>query len=87
MFLPNAWPCPETQAVTETREPKAGPGITFALAEPERKHTRLAHWPPPFRNGQSQPKIIRHQPGEGAKLAHPRGWRLTRATCSEFSED
>jgi hypothetical protein len=73
--------------VTDTREPKAGQGSTFDAAETRPARTRLAHWPPPFRNGQSQPKIIRQQPGENQKLTKPRGWRLTRATFSEFSDD
>jgi hypothetical protein len=54
-------------------------------ARPEQ--TKLAHWPPPFRSGQSQPKIVRHQPGENPKLVKARGWRLTRAQFSEFSDD
>ena len=73
--------------MTDTRDPKLGQGDNFAPAETRPLHTRLAHWPPPFRNGQSQPKIIRHQPGENQKLTKPRGWRLTRATFSENSDD
>jgi hypothetical protein len=73
--------------VTDTREPKAGQESAFDAAETRPARTRLAHWPPPFRNGQSQPKIIRHQPGEKSKPTMARGWRLTRANFSEFSED
>jgi hypothetical protein len=69
--------------VIDTREPKAGLGIPFAPGETEQRRSRLAHWPPPFRNGQSQPKIVRHQPGENPKLAKSRGWRLTRAMLSD----
>jgi hypothetical protein len=31
--------------------------------------------------------FIKHKPGEPAKRAKPRGWRLTRAIFSEFAED
>jgi hypothetical protein len=30
---------------------------------------------------------MKHQPGETAKRAKPRGWRLTRAIFSEFEGD
>jgi hypothetical protein len=73
--------------MAETREGKGGHGSFTAPAEPRLERSRLAHWPPPFRNGQSQPAIIRHQPGEAAKLAKPRGWRLTRSMFSEYSDD
>jgi hypothetical protein len=87
MFLANSWRRQRLEAVTDTRDQKPGQGSDFAVAETRPLRTRLAHWPPPFRNGQSQPKIIRHQPGEKPRLAKPRGWRLTRATFSEFSDD
>jgi hypothetical protein len=73
--------------VTDTRDPKAGHRSSFAPSQTRPERTKLAHWPPPFRSGQTQPKIIRHQPGEQPKLAKPRGWRLTRALFSEFSDD
>jgi hypothetical protein len=73
--------------VTDTRDPKSGQGSDFAATETRPLRTRLAHWPPPFRNGQSQAKIIRHQAGESAKLTKARGWRLTRAMLSDFSDD
>jgi hypothetical protein len=75
------------QAVTEKREPKAGHRSFFAPSQTRPERSKLAHWPPPFRSGQTQPKIIRHEPGEKPKLAKPRGWRLTRALFSEFSDD
>jgi hypothetical protein len=73
--------------MADTREGKGGHGSFSAPAEPRPERSRLAHWPPPFRNGQSQPAIIRQQSGEAAKLAKPRGWRLTRSTFSEYSDD
>jgi len=72
--------------VTDTREPKGGDRSFSAPAGPRLERSRLAHWPPPFRNGQSQPKIIRHQPGEKPKPTMARGWRLTRANFSEFDD-
>lgn len=72
--------------MTDTREPKGGDRSFSAPAGPRLERSRLAHWPPPFRNGQSQPVIIRHQPGEKQKLTKSRGWRLTRAMLSEFSD-
>jgi hypothetical protein len=73
--------------MADTREPKAGTRSFFAPPQTRPERTRLAHWPPPFRSGQSQPKIVRHQPGENPKLVKARGWRLTRAQFSEFSDD
>jgi hypothetical protein len=73
--------------VTDTREPKAGHQSFFAPPQTRPERTKLAHWPPPFRSGQTQPTIIRHQPGEKPTLVKPRGWRLTRSHFSEFSDD
>ncbi|HEV7602743.1 MAG TPA: hypothetical protein VGO49_21130 [Bradyrhizobium sp.] len=73
--------------MTDAREPKAGTRSFFAPSQTRPERTKLAHWPPPFRSGQSQPKIVRHQPGETPKLAKARGWRLTRSQFSEFSDD
>jgi hypothetical protein len=73
--------------MADTREPKAGTRSFFAPSQTRPERTKLAHWPPPFRSGQSQPKIVRHQPGEKPKLASARGWRLTRSLFSEFSDD
>jgi hypothetical protein len=73
--------------VTDTREPKAGHRSFFAPSRTRPERTKLAHWPPPFRTGQTQPKIIRHEASEKPKLAKPRGWRLTRAMFSEFEDD
>jgi hypothetical protein len=49
--------------------------------------SRLAHWPPPQRGKESKPVFVKHPQGEPAKRAKPRGWRLTRAIFSEFSDD
>jgi hypothetical protein len=87
MFLLNACGQPEAKAVTDTREPRDVHRSSLAPEQTAPQRHRLAHWPPPFRSGQSQPKIIRHQAGDKAKLIMARGWRLTRATFSEFSED
>ena len=69
--------------MTETRNPK-GPGHGDLAAS---QASRLAHWPPPFRSVAVKPIIIQHPRGEVPKRAKPRGWRLTRATFSEFEED
>ena len=53
----------------------------------ETSGTHLAHWPPPLRGQETKPVIMKHQPGEPAKRAKPRGWRLTRAIFSEFEGD
>jgi hypothetical protein len=73
--------------MADTRDPKVFSRSFFASAQTRPERTKLAHWPPPFRSGQTQPKIVRHQPGEKPTLAKPRGWRLTRALFSEFSDD
>jgi hypothetical protein len=73
--------------MADTREPR-GFGRSFSdssQARPERTK-KLAHWPPPFRSGQTQPKIVRYEASEKPKLAKPRGWRPTRALFSEFDE-
>lgn len=53
----------------------------------ETSGTHLAHWPPPLRGKESKPVFVKHAAGEPAKRAKPRGWRLTRAIFSEFSDD
>jgi hypothetical protein len=69
--------------MTDTRKPRE-PGHSV-LSHPTA--TRLAHWPPPFRGVSVRPIIMQHPRGEVPKRAKPRGWRLTRATFSEFEED
>jgi hypothetical protein len=49
--------------------------------------THLAHWPPPRYERETTPMRVKHQSGEPVKRAKPRGWRLTRAVFSEFSDD
>ena len=72
--------------MADTREPRGFGRSFFASAQTRAERTKLAHWPPPFRSGQTQPKIIRYEASEKPKLAKPRGWRLTRALFSEFDE-
>jgi hypothetical protein len=73
--------------MADAQDRRGGSRSSFAPSETRPEPTKLAHWPPPFRSGQTQPRIIRHEPGEKPKLAKPRGWRLTRrALFSEFDE-
>jgi hypothetical protein len=69
--------------VTDTRNPK---DLGHSVLSPA-TGSRLAHWPPPFRSVSVRPIIMQHPHGEVPKRAKPRGWRLTRATFSEFEED
>ena len=73
----------------ETRTPPAGDrGLaSMHVRASETGGTRLAHWPPPMREHQARPVLVKHQPGEPAVRAKPRGWRLTRAIFSEFADD
>ena len=74
--------------MTDTRNPPPGKPLFASLARAsETLGTRLAHWPPPRRSQESKPVIMKHQQGEPAKRAKPRGWRLTRALFSEFADD
>jgi hypothetical protein len=73
--------------MADTRDPKLFSRSLLASAQSRPERTKLAHWPPPFRSGHTQPKIIRHEAGEKPKLAKPRGWRLTRTLFSEYSDD
>ena len=65
---------------------RKGLSSTFPRAS-ETTGTHLAHWPPPQRGKESKPVFVKHAAGEPAKRAKPRGWRLTRAIFSEFSDD
>jgi hypothetical protein len=60
---------------------------SMSLHASETTGTNLAHWPPPQRGKENKPVFTRHPQGEPAKRAKPRGWRLTRAIFSEFSDD
>jgi hypothetical protein len=75
--------------VKDTRKQPTGDRGHVSLLVPasETEGTHLAHWPPPLRGHESKPVLARHQPGEPAKRAKPRGWRLTRAIFSEFADD
>jgi len=73
---------------THSRSP--GPkGTSFRYVRPsETADTHLAHWPPP-RHQREAPSMhkVKHQSNDPVKRAKPRGWRLTRALFSEFSDD
>lgn len=76
--------------MTKTHEPKTGTGSSLTPAgtgSARARGSRLANWPPTFRSKESKPIIMRHEPGETPKMAKPRGWRISRAMFSEFSED
>ncbi|MBR0778157.1 hypothetical protein JQ625_25275 [Bradyrhizobium diazoefficiens] len=60
---------------------------SMSLRASETTGTNLAHWPPPQRGKENKPVFTRHPRDEPAKRAKPRGWRLTRAIFSEFSDD
>jgi hypothetical protein len=65
-------------------------GTSFLLVRPsETAGTHLAHWLPPPRQEREAPAMleVKHPSPEPAKRAKPRGWRLTRAMFSEFSDD
>ncbi len=59
--------------------------LHFLSHKPEQ--SRLAHWPPPHQGHDTVHVITRHEPGEPAKRAAPRGWRLTRAMFGEFDDE
>ena len=50
--------------------------------------THLAHWPPPHHEREAPAmQKVKHPSAEPVSRAKPRGWRLTRAIFSEFSDD
>jgi hypothetical protein len=74
--------------VTETRDPKAGDRSFPAPSEARPDRSKLAHWPPPFRSRENNPKrTIKLVRGEVPKRTTARGWRMTRAVFFEFDED
>ncbi len=75
--------------MAKARDPEAGrfQPMRGHLRIVETDATRLAHWPPPYRAGVNKPVLMKQPPSETPKRARPRGWRLTRAMFSEFSED
>jgi hypothetical protein len=73
--------------VNETRDPKAGDRSDSAPSETRLDRSKLAHWPPPFRSRENNPKrTIKLARGEVPHRATARGWRITRAMFSEFDE-
>jgi hypothetical protein len=72
--------------MADKREPTGFGRSFFAPSQTRPERTKLAHWPPPFRSGQTQPKIVRHKASETPKLAKPRGGRLNRSLFSEFDD-
>jgi hypothetical protein len=63
--------------------------VSFMHVRPsETAGTHLAHWPPPRQERESPAMLkVKHSSPEPVKRAKPRGWRLTRAIFSEFSDD
>lgn len=72
---------------SRNRAPKPGKLISRFVRASETVSTHLATWPPPMRAKENKPVLIKHQADEPVKRAKPRGWRLTRAIFSEFSDD
>jgi hypothetical protein len=74
--------------VKTTRPPGSSKGLSsLYVRASETTGTHLAHWPPPRYEREATPMRVKHQAGEPVKRAKPRGWRLTRAVFSEFSDD
>jgi len=71
---------------TKSPDPKT---VSFMHVRPsETAGTHLAHWPPPRQERESPAMLkVKHPSPEPVKRAKPRGWRLTRAMFSEFSDD
>jgi hypothetical protein len=72
---------------SRTRKPEPGKLISRYVRASETTSTHLANWPPPMRAKENKPVLVKHAPNEPVKRAKPRGWRLTRAIFSEFSDD
>ncbi len=64
-------------------------GVSFMSARPsDTTGSHLAHWPPPHHDRETPSVLkVKHPEPETVKRAKSRGWRLTRATFSEFSDD
>ncbi len=75
--------------MNETRKQSTGDrGLaSMQVRASETAGTHLAHWPPPMREHESKPVLVKHQPGEPVVRAKPRAWRLTRAIFSGFADD
>ncbi len=63
-------------------------GVGFMHVRPsDTAGTHLGHWPPPHHDRDAPAMLkVKHPEGEPAKRARSRGWRLTRAMFSEFSD-
>jgi hypothetical protein len=71
---------------SKSPDPKGASFMYVRASETEGTH--LAHWPPPRHEREAPPMLkVKHQSNEPVKRAKPRGWRLTRALFSEFSDD
>ena len=64
-------------------------GTSFMHVRPsETDGTHLAHWPPPRQERESPAMLkVKHPSTDPVKRTKSRGWRLTRAMFSEFSDD
>jgi hypothetical protein len=71
--------------MTVTRDPKAtGRSLSSSsqMRHVEMQATRLAHWPPPYRNQKAKPKMVAPPLAEEPTKAR-RGWRITRAVFDD----
>jgi hypothetical protein len=60
----------------------------FHVRPSENSGSHLAHWPPPHHESEAPAMLKVKHPSTGpVKRAKSRGWRLTRAMFSEFSDD
>jgi hypothetical protein len=80
----------EKAAMSANRDKSPDPkGTSFMHVRPsEAAGTHLAHWPPPRLEREAPAMLkVKHPSTEPVKRAKARGWRLTRAMFSEFSDD
>jgi hypothetical protein len=84
----------EKAAMSANRDKSPDPrtnslGPSFMHGRPsETAGTHLAHWPPPRLEREAPVMLkVKHPSTEPVKRAKARGWRLTRAMFSEFSDD
>jgi hypothetical protein len=80
----------EKAAMSANRDKSPDPnGTSFMHVRPsETAGTHLAHWPPPRLEREAPAMLkVKHPSTEPVKRAKARGWRLTRAMFSEFSDD
>jgi hypothetical protein len=87
LLKPAAWP--ETKSVADSRKPKGKGGGFIARGQVGRgAPSRLASWPPPFRNGAETPKIVRYVADEEREQADSRlgGFKITRGLLTKRDE-